>query len=145
MKMYLRGYVWTNEQVENYIKMKDAEDFELMKTISGAVQAAMESLGGELLKYLEEASRTWEEDKEEKPVEGKQEEHHTSLLRKMFGDFLGPPKDHDDGHGDAHGGKKHKEDPIANENEMAKVNDDLKKRLFMTFKNFKKGHGMVMW
>src|SRR3989344_8071194 len=58
MVMTLRGYIWTEEEIHNYIKFKEAEDFELLKTVSGAVQAAMDALGDELLKYLEEAGST---------------------------------------------------------------------------------------
>ena len=51
----LRVYGWTNEQVENYKKMREQEDFQLLGIIDGSVKAAMEALGDELMRYLEEA------------------------------------------------------------------------------------------
>jgi hypothetical protein len=50
-----RAYVWTKEQIEDYKKMKDEEDLEMLKSIDDSLKDAMESLGGDLLKYLREA------------------------------------------------------------------------------------------
>ena len=141
MIMTLRGYIWTHEDVEKYLKMKDEEDFELMKAISSAVKVAMESLGGELLKYLEQAERMSHEGKEEKPAPEFKKE---SMLRRAFGDFVG----HEQGHGGnakKDHGAGHKPDKHALDKEADDVKADLKNRLFISFKNFKKGHGMVMW
>ena len=132
MEMSLRGYVWKHEEVENYVKMKDAEDFELMKTISSAVEAAMVALGDELKSYLEEAGQMWEEKKEE----GAEETWH----RKTFRDVLGPKKPK------IKKPKKEKKiDPYKLKKEKDAARSDLNMRLFLTFKNFKKGHGMIMW
>jgi len=51
----LRIYAWTNKEIENYKKMRDQEDFQLLGIIDGAVKAAMEALGDELMRYLREA------------------------------------------------------------------------------------------
>jgi len=50
-----RCYAWTDEEIENYKRMRDQEDFQLLGVIDGAVKAAMESLGEELMRYLREA------------------------------------------------------------------------------------------
>ncbi len=50
-----RMYAWTNEEIENYKKMKQQEDFQLLGLIDTSVKAAMESLGDELMRYLRES------------------------------------------------------------------------------------------
>ena len=128
MMMTLRGYVWTKEEVENYKKMKDAEDFELLRTISGSVEAAMEALGDELKKYLEEAGKVWHE--KEEHGHGKQHDEHAGA-QGIFGKMMG--------------GKKEKVDKYADEKEKEEVARDLRKRLWFAYKNYKKGHGHTMW
>lgn len=137
MEMHLRGYIWSNEQLKSYLKMKEAEDFELLKTVSGAVEAAMEALGGELFKYLEEAGRAWEEDRQEKP-EVKEE----TGFNKLFRDFISTKPKADKL---KKGKKAEKPDQFKLEQEKKKAYSDLGIRLFLAFKNFKKGHGMIMW
>jgi hypothetical protein len=51
----IRTYGWSDKEVENYKKMREQEDFQLLGVIDGAVKAAMESLGDELMRYLKEA------------------------------------------------------------------------------------------
>lgn len=131
MTVTFRGYVWTDEQIDNYIKMKDADDFELLKTVSGAVEAAMDALGDELLKYLEEAGS----------IEHAEHAHEekTTTFNRMFMDVLGPKKPKHEKH------KSSKEDKFKLKEEEKKVADNLKIRLWLLFKNFKKGHGMMHW
>ncbi|MBW2984648.1 hypothetical protein KY361_06010 [Candidatus Woesearchaeota archaeon] len=50
-----RAYAWTDREVELYKKYREMEDFKLMGLIDGAVKAAMDALGDELLMYLEQA------------------------------------------------------------------------------------------
>ncbi|MBR9703200.1 hypothetical protein GOV10_04130, partial [Candidatus Woesearchaeota archaeon] len=51
----LRAYAWSQKQIDDYIKMRADEDFELLGMVDSSVQDAMEALGDELRKYLEEA------------------------------------------------------------------------------------------
>ena len=112
------------------------DDIELLKKISGSVQAAMEALGDELFKYLEEAGRVWEEKKEME----EEKEEEKKLVRRLFGDFLAPKKPKK-----PKVEKPKKKDMVALENERKEAAADLQIRLFLAFKNFKKGHGMIMW
>lgn len=59
-----RAYAWTDKEIENYKKMREQEDFQLLGVIDGSVKAAMESLGDELIRYLKEAGEEFEEKKE---------------------------------------------------------------------------------
>ena len=133
LEMHLRGYIWSHEDLKNYIKMKDAEDFELLRTVSGAVEAAMEALGDELMIYLDEAGRTWETKAEQK------QSQKLGFARTFFGDFMGPQKSK------APHPKAKKPDSYELEKEKKQIESDLKIKLFLAFKNFKKGHGMIMW
>lgn len=130
MEMNLRSYVWTKKQMDDYKTMKEKESFELLKTISGSVKAAMEALGDELFNYLEEAGEEMEKKKEK--VEEKK-----SLMEKMFGDFMTPKE--------LKAKKKKVEKPKALKGNSKEAASYLKERVFWTYKNFKKSHGMIMW
>src|SRR3989338_2535855 len=85
MVVTFRAYAWTDEQLKNYKALKQKELFELLGDISTSVQQAMESLGEELFRYLEEAKGNQaEEKKEEKKVD------HKTFAEKFFGDFYTP-------------------------------------------------------
>ncbi len=51
----IRSYTWDHHQIENYIKYRQDEDLDLMASIDKSVEAAMNSLGDDLKKYLMEA------------------------------------------------------------------------------------------
>jgi hypothetical protein len=50
-----RVYAWNDKEIQNYKRMREHEDFQLLGIIDGSVKAAMESLGDELMRYLREA------------------------------------------------------------------------------------------
>ena len=133
LEFNLRGYAWTKEQIDNYIKMKDAQDLELLKTISDSVKAAMEALGGELEKYLEESGSVIESKKEEKKAGA------PTILQRFKAEFVGkkPVK--------AKAKKKEKPSEIEMKSETTAAADMTKSYLFYCFKNYKKAHRMIMW
>lgn len=59
-----RAYAWTDKEIEDYKKMREQEDFQLLGVIDGSVKAALEALGDELMRYLKEAGEEFEEKKE---------------------------------------------------------------------------------
>jgi hypothetical protein len=126
LEFTLRGYVWTEDDIENYKKLKEREDLELMKTISESVRAAMESLGGELESYLEEAKEH---------TEGEEETEKERFSRQFLKGKKPKPK--------AKPAKKVAEFQKSSEKSTAKK--VLKAELFDTFKNFKKAHGLLQW
>lgn len=67
VQMTFRCYAWSEEEIQLYKKMREQEDFRLLGLIDGSVKAAMEALGDELMRYLEEAGE--EMKKIEKPKE----------------------------------------------------------------------------
>ena len=55
MVVTFRGYTWTDEQIENYQKMREREAFELLGDFDSGFKNAMEELGNEIKKYIKEA------------------------------------------------------------------------------------------
>jgi len=74
MEMTLRGYVWTDDEIKEYKKIKMEEDFEMLKSIDKSIEQAMEYLGDELKRYLEAAGEKFGK-------EGEREELAQSLLK----------------------------------------------------------------
>ena len=66
-EMHLRAYGWTKEQWQNYVKMKEEEDIELLKEINDTIKEAMETLGEDIKKYLDDKERPEDNVKKDKP------------------------------------------------------------------------------
>jgi len=126
MEMNLRGYVWTKEQVKAYQEMKEKEAFELLKTISASIKSAMEAMGAELFDYLDEAG-----EEQEKKIAA---ERKKSLKEKLLGDFY-----------DTSAGTGKKLKKLKLKDNYKDCSGYTRRMMFLAFKNFKKGHGMVMW
>ncbi len=126
----VRPYVWTKEQIENFVKYREKQDFELMKSISGSVEAAMKALGGDIQKYLKEAGRIEYENPESDIMksDGKTDKSGNpfSALFSIF--------------------KSSKPAPSYNkEAETGSAGGVAKTVAWKTYENFKKAHGMFSW
>jgi hypothetical protein len=77
----LRIYRWTKEEVEGYKKLKQEEALILVGDLSGSIRAAMDTLGDELRKYLNEG----ENGSNGKETSG--DSGPKTLMEKMFGNF----------------------------------------------------------
>ena len=88
MEVYLRAYTWDDKQVEAYKKLKDQEAMMLLGDVSESVKGAMEALGGELDKYLEEARIKVKQDKKE----DKKEEKKKNFMESFLGEFYRAPQ-----------------------------------------------------
>lgn len=60
--MTFRGYVWDEEQLKNYKKLRKEEDFEILRAINEEVNAAMETLGDDIKNYLLDLGETTDEE-----------------------------------------------------------------------------------
>lgn len=136
MLMTLRAYNWTDEQVEGYKRLKEEEAFLLMGEVSSSVKSAMESLGEELRKYLDEAK---DDLSKKEPVA--EELPGKTFMEKFFGDFYTPKKK-----------KLAAKSAKASSSEKAKqieaLNNFKKEALgkcWVVYRTFKKGHQMVQW
>lgn len=138
MIMTVRGYTWTNKQLENYKKLKKKEEFLLLGEVSSSVKKAMDALGEELEKYLQEAVGNAEKKEEVTETEFKK-----SLMEKMFGDFYTPSS-------------VKKTIPTKSKRELEAAERSTEKALkglredilgacWGTFHYFKKAHDMIAW
>ncbi|VVB80816.1 Uncharacterised protein [uncultured archaeon] len=124
-----RSYAWTDQQISNYIAMKNREDMELLASIDSSLRSAMEALGTDLMEYLKEA------EKGKKPEEEKVEKTPFGLMEpfaaigkgmtEMFGVIM-PKK-----------GKAAGPDEVP---------EEAARKLCWTHYNiFKKAHGLLAW
>jgi hypothetical protein len=139
LEVNMRAYVWTEEEIKNYVAMKKQEDFELMKSISGSVKAAMTALGDEIEGYLEEAGEAIKKEKaaaEEKPAT------KPTFFKRVRAEFLGEKKKEEKPKKPKKQTSKQK---LKDNAEIKLAKSTVKSTMFYVFKNFKKGHRMIMW
>ncbi len=138
-EMHLRLYGWTDEQVEKYKKLKERENLDLMGAISSSVQQAMESLGQELDKYLDEAQGSTARESKKEASSPKEK----SLLDRFLGEFYtaASPRQKKK----TASGKKSKDLQADLESATQDIVDGTRLGCFNLFKTFKKAHRMVMW
>ena len=138
MVVTFRAYAWSDKELKQYKALKQKELFELLGDVSTSVQQAMESLGDELFRYLEEAKGDAVTPKEEK----KKEETQKSFGEKFFGDFYTPQKVKA-----AKGPSKKEEAATAAAIKKAKdgAGANAVFQSFNAYHLFKKAHRMAAW
>jgi hypothetical protein len=138
VNLTLRTYAWRQKDIDKYLKMKDREDMELLKVIDGSVKAAMEALGDELEKYLNEAGENvkFETLKAKPNVSAKGLADPLSSALKGVGEIFG-----------GLGGKKKDGEPSKYEidKEKKSAKDAAKENIWQTYKNLKKREGLLAW
>lgn len=143
----LRSYVWSEAEIENYKRMRAAEDLELLKSINDSIKDAMESLGDDLKKYLDEQNYKERMEAEAKAAKAK---HKPSLFapitdvtkgfKELFGSLAKAPQIFKSG--------KKKDslgNPIHLEEEIEVATSEIKTISYQVYKNYKKLHGMLTW
>lgn len=137
-----RAYGWTDKEIENYKKMREQEDFQLLGVIDGSVKAAMEALGDELMRYLKEAGEEFEEKKEMPKAPQKRTGPFLSVFEgfaELFTSFKMAKEL-----------KQAKKKPT--QTDMMKeaisrrnAEESAKKIMWVTYHHFKKQHDMLNW
>ncbi len=131
-----RSYLWDDKEIENYKKLKSREDFKLLGLVDGSVKAAMESLGDELERYLEEAGEDFEtkqkDDLEE--VLKPQGRPNTSAF-KSIKEMLDTAKFK----------KDEKEKAWNRQKEEFEASKKVNKSMWGLYHHFKKHHDMLNW
>lgn len=143
--MTLRSYAWTQNEIDNYIKYREAQDFEILEDIDNTVKEAMEALGDELKNYLIESGEKFRE--KQKPEAKK--EKKPGFVESALDPFVSVFK----GFGELFGVKSEKkekgEKPEKTEFELEKDKDSakaaIKFSLYQLYKNYKKAHGFLSW
>ncbi|MBW2964261.1 hypothetical protein KY363_02270 [Candidatus Woesearchaeota archaeon] len=148
-EIVLRGYTWTQEDLDNYIKLRDAETMEMLGSMDMSLKEAIEALGDDLRKYLKESGEKFPEDirkeEDEKAAAKKKKEQMKSAAEPfmaLFGGFkeifqaFAPSRE-----------KKDKGKPT--DWELARAHKSaltpLDAAIWNTYKNFKKAHRMITW
>ena len=146
LEMTFRAYAWSQKQIDNYIKMREEEDMELIGDIDSSLKVSMMSLGDELKKYLEEAGEDFSKGYNQLP------EEHGYRKTKLSGDnpfaalfggfgeiftsFKGNPKNK----------KAGKEiDKWTLEKEKSRAAKEAKSNIWYMYKDYKKNKGMLTW
>jgi len=127
-KIAYRGYLWNDEQIDNYKKMREREDFELIGIVDKSVEAAMEALGDELEKYLEEAGEAVNE-KALTPAPGKR------AYEGFLNTFISAKP----------AVKKPKPNLFDIDLEKKNAAKELNNNIWYAYKNFKKAHKLLAW
>jgi len=144
----LRSYAWTDEQIKAYRQMKEDEEKELLGLVDESVAAAMEELGDDLQRYInEEGKDIFDKDLEKKmakegPIKFKKLpsapafEPFTALLggfKDMFTMFVPIP--------DFKGGRIKGYNPGKAKGVASKAS----KSMWLAYKNYKASHGLMKW
>lgn len=140
MDMQFRGYVWSEEELKNYLKVKDKEMWLLLGDLTGTVVGAMTALGEELDKYLVEARQQKKSEKKEEKKESKKEK---SFMESFLGEFY-------------QASEKSKAPPKKSAKDVWKESKDMESAkgglsfgvravAWNTYNNFKKSHRMITW
>ncbi|TKJ17868.1 hypothetical protein CEE44_05095 [Candidatus Woesearchaeota archaeon B3_Woes] len=136
IEVITRRYAWTEEDFQNYKKLRAAEDFEIIGRIDRSVKEAMEGLGNELQKYLEEAG-------EETMLMEKRKKEPKKQKKKWVNNLVGTfitikPKQEKPK-------KKTKKDLVRIEKEKKAADKAGAFCQWLTYKNYKKSHGFLSW
>jgi hypothetical protein len=142
IEMDFRAYAWTDKEIENYKRMREQEDFQLLGVIDGSVKAALEALGDELMRYLKEAGEEFEEKKEMPIIPPKRTGPFLSVFHgfaELFTSFRMKKEL-----------KKARKKPTRTEMmkmAIARKNaeESIKKTMWTTYHHFKKQHDMLNW
>lgn len=139
-----RSYAWTLDQIKNYKAMRERMDFEALADIDTSLRAVMESLGDDLMAYINEVSIELNLPKEDKEKEKKADfEPFKEIGKQVKGIFdfdigktlkdIIPKKDE----------KKSKEDKM--KKETGKAKGTAKFLTFLHYNIFKKANGLLSW
>jgi len=147
VELNYRSYVWTDEDIANYKKMKSIEDMELLQDIDETLAEAMKGMPEDIEEWLKEKGAIAEEKEEE--VE---EEKRPSLIDpfvQIWKGFSDPVKEIKKNVKEGWGAVKKdlggKEGKKGQTKEQEDTEEIAKKMCFLNYKLFKKAHGMVQW
>jgi len=133
MVVTFRSYHWTDEQLNNYRKLKQKEAMMLLGQVSSSVRKAMESLGEELERYLKE--------EDEEPVKKELgSPAKKTFMQAFFGDFYTPKKN-----APSHQKESAKGKIKVKDSDLKSVGGTADFWAFNAFHLFKKAHRMVSW
>lgn len=166
----IKAYVWNEDQMENYRRMKEEEDLELLTSIDESVKAAMDALGDDLKNYLLlggeeifEQEKKWLSSKDIEEIRKltpaarikriKELKESRQKKEEKQPTVLDPFKDVLFGIRDVAAlfvqlpkfTSGQKEDKVKMAGEIGRANGWLRIAVYQTYKNYKKAHGFIQW
>ena len=140
VEMDFRAYAWSDKEIENYKRLREQEDMQLLGVIDGSVKAALEALGDELMRYLKEAGEEFVEKKEMPKPPTKRAGPFLSVFEgfgEMFGSFKAKKE--------AKPKKVTQTDLMKEAITRKKAEDTVKRVMWNVYHHFKKQHDMLNW
>lgn len=138
-----RGYTWTEKDIEAYKNLRELDDLELIKSIDNSIKEAMDSLGEDLKKYIEEAGGELTTQKKEGE---KSEAKQPGVLDPFVSIFKGAGElTKAFGAKDKKPTKKPKDEQFRIKNEKSAAKGAISNPLWLLYKNYKKSHKMIAW
>jgi hypothetical protein len=137
-EMNFRAYLWDDEQVERYKRLKEKETLLLMGEISASVEEAMHALGKDLDWYLKEAGGKEEEKEKEEPQE-------RSFMQTLFGDFYHAKKPKQINASSRKAKREAREIAEAQEGAKKSLQPHILFFAWNIYHTFKKAHRMISW
>ena len=141
VEVNFRAYGWTDKEIKNYKRMREQEDFQLLGVIDASVKAAMESLGDELMRYLQEAGEEMEKPAEDNKLAIKTK----SLANPYISVFKGFSELFSRKKTEAKKAPTKKTDVFKLGIERKIAADEAKLNMWMIYHDFKKIHNMLNW
>ncbi len=146
--MTMRAYVWTKEQLEDYIKMRQEEDLELIATIDSSLKEAMDALGDDMKAYLAEAGeKLFKDEAEKKKKEAAKKKPSMAgaadpfiSIFKGFGELAGAFTG-----GGSDKAKKPKIDLFKEKKQKKLAETEARTGVWRGFKNYRKAHKIITW
>ena len=148
VEITFRAYAWDDQQVANFIKMTEEENMQMLTTIDRSLEEAMNALGDELFKYLEEAGE--EMIPKEKPAANKKKKYDIvgsakSYIEPFSAIFSGFRELLEAfGFADVFGSKQGKK-KLSKSFDRKNAASDAKRWVWMAYKNYKKARKMITW
>jgi hypothetical protein len=140
LNMQIRSYVWTEEEVNNYVLYRKEQDLEMLSTIDDSLKSVLEEFGDELKNYLEEAGEKVDRPPDVGPSKPPSGLDPFLSIFKGFGDIFHAfvPK------GDSTP-KASKEDKFKDGKSKKSAKGISMSLTHVLYKNYKKAHRMVQW
>ena len=133
IEINFRAYGWSDEQIENYKRLKEQEDFQLLGIVDQSVKVAMDSLGDELMRYLQEAGEPISKHPEDKEKGLKKANY--SPLKNSFANMFKAKK----------APKPKKKNTFEIEMDTDNAIAIAKEDMWRIYHHFKKHHAMLSW
>lgn len=150
-EMTMRGYAWTQKQIDDYIKMRDEEVFDILGSIDASLRDSIQALGTDLRTYLKELGEEFPEDikkKEEEEAEAKKKKENTPGILEPFEALLSGFKEIFTAFSPklfTSGSKDKKMGEYESKGDKGKAQKEMEMVIWNMYKNFKKSHGMLSW